>query len=749
VHDGPLPGLLALRDRVRRHGQLRERQNLRQRHDHREGRRVRLRDGRGDAARLVAVARPRARRRRARAPAAEALVTGARRAARPALRAALALAALGAAALAVGGCRARSLTFTVGGEVSDGGTHPAFDAIVIPDVAPHETATHPDAEGTDVGSPDAPDGCGANLDTDPANCGACGHVCHFAGATPTCAAGVCGIDKCLPGFSDLDGVATNGCEYGCIVTNNGVEVCDNVDNDCNGKIDETTNKDTDLENCGACGHRCAFLNAAASCTAGACVRGACADGFVDANKLDSDGCECGQTNGGVEICDGIDNDCNGLVDDVPAAGFMTDPQHCGACNHNCTTLPNASGACVAAACVVTSCQFGHADANKDPSDGCELACPGGFVGGVEVCDGVDNDCDGKIDADDDSLVGVDNFCAQRGECAGSKPVCQGGGWVCNYGPTVELTAPNTIIGNETRCDGKDNDCDGCIDESFPEVGLQPAAAGASCAATTASACHDSGVGLCQGQGHFVCNAQGTGTTCSITTPGAAPAAEVCDGQDNDCDGVVDNGGASDPARVKEPMVAISGGGLASTVWIYAYEAARPDATAGASGVSVARACAKAGALPWTNLTHAEAAAACQAAGKRLCTEAEWQRACQTASATACTWSYASACTTISSTTCNTHELDGDPTMSGDQDVLLATGAMASCYADWGAGGHVFDMTGNAKEWTAARSAGVNPLRGGSYDDLLAGSTCSFSFVAVGESYKLANAGFRCCSDTAP
>ncbi len=226
-------------------------------------------------------------------------------------------------------------------------------------------------------------------------------------------------------------------------------------------------------------------------------------------------------------------------------------------------------------------------------------------------------------------------------------------------------------------------------------------------------------------------------------------AEVCDGLDNNCDGIVDNGGATDPARVREPMVAVSGGGLPQTIYVYAYEASRPDAGAASAGTSGARACAKPGAVPWTNLTHADAASACQAAGKRLCTEAEWQRACQTAAASACTWSFASACAASSSTTCNTHELDGDAAMSGDQDVLVASGSRTSCYADWGGANHIYDLTGNAKEWTAARTAGVNPLRGGSYLDLLDGSTCSFSFVAVDNNYKLANAGFRCCSDTAP
>src|SRR6185295_16971311 len=134
-------------------------------------------------------------------------------------------------------------------------------------------------------------------------------------------------------------------------------------------------------------------------------------------------------------------------------------------------------------------------------------------------------------------------------------------------------APNQIIGNETRCDGKDNDCDGCIDDTFPEVGLAPAAAGASCVVTAPTTCRDSGKGTCQGTGKFVCNTQGTGITCQVTNPGAAPTAEVCDGKDNNCDGIVDNPDPTDPAHLVEPMVAVSGGGLAKTVWVYAYEAA--------------------------------------------------------------------------------------------------------------------------------------------------------------------------------
>lgn len=61
------------------------------------------------------------------------------------------------------------------------------------------------------------------------------------------------------------------------------------------------------------------------------------------------------------------------------------------------------------------------------------------------------------------------------------------------------------------------------------------------------------------------------------------------------------------------MVVVSGGGLTGTVYVYAYEASRPDATAAGQGTSTARACARPGVMPWTNVSYPEAAAACQAA----------------------------------------------------------------------------------------------------------------------------------------
>ncbi len=650
---------------------------------------------------------------------------------------------------------------------------------------------------------------GFDLNTDPKNCGTCGKVCSFPNATATCVAGVCAQGPCNPDYYDNDPTQP-GCEYYCLRSNNGVETCDKADNDCDGQIDEGFDKQTDVNNCGVCGKVCQFNNAAASCAAGTCVMGACDAGFKDLDPtvpgceyhcpvwppttnetsaatrcdgVDNDcdgqvdenfptntacGSSIGQCSSGTltcqngvescvggqepqaEICDGKDNDCDGLSDE----GFdkLNDPRYC----ENCAgcSIPHAIAGCVNGHCQIAVCEQGWVD--NDPTiPGCEYKCT---PTGPEICDGIDNDCDGQVDEAADLTV-PSNACVSVGPCAGTTATCQGiYGWVCGYPSPVEkrtctqdsdciLVPCNTTLGicpgelpdDESLCDNNDNDCDGLSDEPFTNKG---------------SACAQSGQqGICQGTGTFVCATNQLSTVCSITNVGQPPTNELCNGLDDDCDGKVDE--AEDDAAglgVKDATLRITRGG--EDFYIYRYEASRPGATATSAGALTHRACSSPSVLPWTNVTRSAAEAACRAiqpacggAGQppcwRLCSANEWLEACQGVAATV--YPYADV---HQPNTCNGKENDGDGAQAGNQDVLLPTGAKSGCTA--GTEG-VFDMSGNAREWTSElRGAAPGPtgytVRGGAYDTSAYGQRCDFTFAIFPESFAYPNLGFRCCRD---
>jgi hypothetical protein len=266
--------------------------------------------------------------------------------------------------------------------------------------------------------------------TDLANCGKCFNLCIAPNSDPQCVGGQC-VYTCQGGFFDADKDPKNGCE--CVKTNNGVESCDGFDNDCDGTVDEGFAFQTDVNNCGGCNKRCFYPFAGASCDMGVCKQGACLANYYDRDPL-VPGCEtaCAKTNGGLEICDGLDNDCNGTVDDNVAAPTIT-------CKNR--------GVCLGTA---PACMGQSGWVCKYPATYQELENT------TMGCDGRDNDCDGLTDEPFD----IGKACiVGSGPCAGT------GTWVCdnaavgNHRCMGSMKTPGTEV-----CNGKDDDCDGKVDE---------------------------------------------------------------------------------------------------------------------------------------------------------------------------------------------------------------------------------------------------------------------------------------------
>jgi hypothetical protein len=161
----------------------------------------------------------------------------------------------------------------------------------------------------------------------------------------------------------------------------------------------------------------------------------------------------------------------------------------------------------------------------------------------------------------------------------------------------------------------------------------------------------------------------------------------------------------------------------------------------------------AGAVPQGYIDQIQAWDACVAAGKRLCTDTEWLRACRGPTDT--TYPYGD---TLDLGACNDHrdqhpaieyfmtteewiwsEL-GHPCLNQLADGLDPTGTNADCVTAEGA----FDMVGNLHEWTADPNG---TFRGGFYvDTMLNGPGCDYATTAHDVSHWDYSTGFRCCAD---
>lgn len=347
-----------------------------------------------------------------------------------------------------------------------------------------------------------------------------------------------GCNSGLPGVCASGIYTCNGSTLECdpiISVGSQAEICDNLDNDCDGAIDEGCDDDND-----------------GYCEAGLTIVGTpttCILGNGDCN--DTPGAGASVNPGAAESCSnlGVDNDCDGndqeLVDGVTTLTGCTGAAP-GICSDGTYTCSAGSLVCVPTIPVGSQTEVcdgldndcdGPAD-NGLPDLTCGTgqcantvpACDGGFPNtctefssSAEICDDVDNDCNGDVDdgCDDDD----DGYCDVSMDISGIPAICPNGGGDCN--DAADVTNP----GAGELCDAADNDCDGDTDEA-EDISL------AEC-----------GKGICKR----------TGTTCELDscTPGMAEI-EICDDLDNDCDGEVDNGCDDDGDGYCDAGMAIEG-----------------------------------------------------------------------------------------------------------------------------------------------------------------------------------------------
>lgn len=171
------------------------------------------------------------------------------------------------------------------------------------------------------------------------------------------------------------------------------------------------------------------------------------------------------------------------------------------------------------------------------------------------------------------------------------------------------------------------------------------------------------------------------------------------------------------------------------------------------GTRTVRAVSAPGLVPQGYINGVQAAAACERAGKRLCSDTEWLRACQGAAST--TYPYGN---TREDGRCNdartchpavqyfessdsvVYSMIDHPCLGQLPDGLARGGAHANCASAEG----VLDLMGNLHEWTAD-PAGT--FRGGFFvDTRINGNGCLYRTTAHDTSHWDYSTGFRCCAD---
>ena len=327
--------------------------------------------------------------------------------------------------------------------------------------------------------------------------------------------GFCGdcIDVDRDGYGVGSGCLSTDCDDLLDTAYQGApEVCDNVDNNCDGAVDEGFDLTNSLDHCGACNTPCTAPGAEVSCVDGVCAIMACPEGFGDCDGDLENGCEtetaalvsncgtcgnvCEYANGTAACsagecelagCDDAWENCDGNLDNGCETDTGSEVENCGICNEACSQN-NATTTCETGVCTVSSCDEGFLDCNVLPEDGCEIdsnsdlnncgdcdvecdaqngdvACLVGrcaltnCTNGFADCDSdVENGCEINVDSDLTNCGGCDVQCGFDNGSA----ICDGGECELAGCPDPWANCDLDISsGCETDTDNDPLNCNGC------------------------------------------------------------------------------------------------------------------------------------------------------------------------------------------------------------------------------------------------------------------------------------------------